>query len=192
MMHGTRLSWHAEFFFFFFFVISRRGVNKTGRRKQRETRIDCDTLLFLYKGRLWRAPAGYWFSELLASHCYPRALSALHWTHAAPQAVKPGSRNRPHNTQPRAASIQQLPLRRRKWSTFGEMKATRLLLAYKKSFFLQIAEVNLAHPSWKTPIWSFFFFFLAIWLPMAGKAGNNGSLKYTEGNQEGEEITISL
>lgn len=57
--------------------------------KQKETQIDYGMLLFLYKGRLWRAPAVYWFSELLYSHCYPRVPSTVHWTHAAPQAAIP-------------------------------------------------------------------------------------------------------
>lgn len=37
--------------------------------------------------RLWRAPAVYWFSELLCSHCYPRVLSTVQWTHTAPRAA---------------------------------------------------------------------------------------------------------
>lgn len=58
-------------------------------RRKTERDTDYGMLLFLYKGRLWRAPAVYWFSELLYSHCYPRVPSTVHWTHAAPQAAIP-------------------------------------------------------------------------------------------------------
>lgn len=60
---------------------------KRNRRKKKETQIDSGMLSFLYEGDHGELQRFIDFSELLCSHCYPRVLSTVHWTHAAPQAV---------------------------------------------------------------------------------------------------------
>lgn len=76
------------------FLCDRVGIKTTASEKVREKEKERDTDRLRHAvispwRRPRRAPAVYWFSELLCSHCYPRVLSAVHWTHAAPPAVIP-------------------------------------------------------------------------------------------------------
>lgn len=80
------------------------------KRRKRDTDRLWHAVISLWGG-LRRAPTVYWFSEPLCSHCYPRVLSTVHWTHTAPRAVIPVwetpalSTGPSHSTQPSAPFI---------------------------------------------------------------------------------------
>lgn len=144
-MHLTWCVWFCDFMWGCLYKNKSWSESVKRERKQKETQIDYGMLLFLYKGRLWRAPAVYWFSELLCSHCYPRVLSTVHWTHAAPQAVIPVWETPALTTGPSQStqlSAAFIPIQAYVSTASTEevagnhkgIRASRLILTYLKSF----------------------------------------------------------